>query len=136
MPREPHQPAGGCKEGTNVNRYLEVMSERRCFKCSVCTVHLPFDHFGRRPPYAPAFTFLEDAYSIKDPFSNSKANALVCVGSKCGSCKLDVCIAAKCSIFYSVRLCARCILDKKCGIKERLPKELGSQIGALELKPG
>mmetsp|Transcript_51100 Transcript_51100/g.102635 ORF Transcript_51100/g.102635 Transcript_51100/m.102635 type:complete len:130 (+) Transcript_51100:18-407(+) len=106
--------------------------DRSNLRCSVCQSVYPYDYFGRRPPYAPSYTFLEDAYLLKDPFTDAATNGVVCVGSRCGACATDVCASAECSIFYSSRLCARCINSEPYRLSEKLPRELGPQLKALK----
>jgi hypothetical protein len=106
--------------------------DRASITCSVCQASYPYDYFGRRPPFAPSFTFLEDSFLLKDPFSDAIANAVVCVGSRCGACWTTVCASPGCSIFYSVRMCAVCVNDEPHRLCEKLPSELGAQVKALK----
>ena len=120
---------------TDPNRNLMAV-RRRTLTCQICRGDYPIDYFGRRPPYAPAYTFLEDAYLLRDPFAELAANAVICVGGICGNCDQDVCAAPECSLFYSKRFCARCVHGSSNGEEPRslsrwFPKELSPQIGML-----
>lgn len=110
-------------------RRAEVL--RNNMKCSECILSYPYDYFGRRPPFAPDFTFLEESFLIKDPFSDLMANSVLCVGGVCGLCEQIVCSSQRCSLFYSVRICGKCVRGNIDNVKEKLPRELGSQVEAL-----
>ncbi|GAQ85900.1 hypothetical protein KFL_002600080 [Klebsormidium nitens] len=76
------------------------------FRCTQCALEVPFEHFGRRPPFGEGVVFLEDAYTRRDPFS-SKATPLF-LGGVCKICSKTVCRMQSCSIFYSSRFCVEC----------------------------
>lgn len=44
---------------------------------------------------------------MKDPFCPEPKP--LCLGGKCNLCNNDVCVSAKCSLFYTKRFCLPCI---------------------------
>lgn len=73
--------------------------ERERFVCSICSVAYPYDYHGRRPPFAPAFTFLEDVYVLRDPFVEQKTAPLP-LGGQCAVCHKAVCAAPEVRVMH------------------------------------
>jgi hypothetical protein len=94
----------------------------------MCRTQYPYDYHGIQPPYAPAYTYLEPVYTLQDPFSDARLNAVICVGGTCALCDNCICAASECSIFYSKRLCSRCVHQES---EVKLPKELEAQVAAM-----
>ena len=80
-----------------------------CFVCSQCGMEETYHYKGFRPPFARNFTFLEEGYIMKDPFSPPGRGKCLLLGSDCVKCGQSVCCASSCSIFYSQRFCANCL---------------------------
>ena len=76
---------------THTSAHPPTHPPAQVFACSNCTNRYPYDYFGRRPPLAPSFTYLEDVFVMRDPFVDQAANAPLVLGGVCGACDKRVC---------------------------------------------
>ncbi|ELT89552.1 hypothetical protein CAPTEDRAFT_102709 [Capitella teleta] len=77
------------------------------FVCSRCEFGTKYDYFGDKPKFAGNIMLMEEAYVMKDPFTED--NRCIILGSHCFSCKKSVCVSQDCSLFYSKRFCLLCV---------------------------
>lgn len=80
------------------------------FKCELCTLEEACEYFGKSPPWSPRTCLLEDSYIMRDPFSLPQKKQILILGAKCTLCQIDVCVGARCSLFFSKRFCKDCAL--------------------------
>lgn len=86
----------------------EQKNEGGLFTCYVCGMNEKYTYFGRRPKFAPDYSFLEDVYLLKDPFSSPNQKSFLFLGSHCCLCNKMVCQSQECSLFFSKRFCLNC----------------------------
>mmetsp|Transcript_3851 Transcript_3851/g.8680 ORF Transcript_3851/g.8680 Transcript_3851/m.8680 type:complete len:146 (+) Transcript_3851:118-555(+) len=77
------------------------------FSCCRCGFESHVDYHGRTPPFNRSIVFLEGVFLIRSPMGD--ANRPLCLGGTCVVCERQVCAAAKCSVFYTKRICADCL---------------------------
>jgi hypothetical protein len=88
---------------------LKEMSDNdNLFVCTKCGLSIKFDYFGKTPPFTKSLVIMEDAFVMKDPFSDVRNNCII-IGSRCVSCSQMVCVSQDCSIFYTKRFCVDCV---------------------------
>ncbi|XP_052681011.1 cysteine-rich DPF motif domain-containing protein 1-like [Crassostrea angulata] len=92
------------------------------FVCENCNFSVSFDYFGRKPPFARSYVLMEEAYVMKDPFSEERG--FITLGSSCNICRAKVCLSQNCSLFYTKRFCLRCV---KKNLKE-FPAEIKEEM--------
>lgn len=88
------------------------------FICNNCDFVVKFDYFGKTPSFAKSITILENAYLMKDPFTDE--NKCIILGSHCTICNHMICISQDCSLFYKSRFCLKCVGSNI----EEFPKEI------------
>nr|XP_022297187.1 cysteine-rich DPF motif domain-containing protein 1-like [Crassostrea virginica] len=100
------------------NADLDENEKKNVFVCNKCGFSVPYDYFGRKPPFSKAFVLMEEAYVMKDPFTEERG--FITLGSSCSICKSVVCLSQNCSLFYTKRFCVPCV---KKNLKE-FPAEI------------
>ena len=102
--------------------FQREMSKKTKFLCGTCGFLAKYDYFGRNPPFCKALVLLEEAYIIKDPFTDDR-KAIV-LGSHCSNCSKAVCVSTNCSLFYTKRFCKQCVKENI----EEFPLEVKEEI--------
>mmetsp|Transcript_4399 Transcript_4399/g.5920 ORF Transcript_4399/g.5920 Transcript_4399/m.5920 type:complete len:112 (-) Transcript_4399:175-510(-) len=82
------------------------MVEFQPFSCAVCAIEVNYEYFGKQPPYNSSIVFLEEGYFRRNPFSTDARPLFI--GGHCSICKIAVCAAPTCSLFYAKRFCVPC----------------------------
>lgn len=93
------------------------------FTCDNCKFSVKYDYFGKKPPFSKTTIVLEDAYIMRDPFTDE--SKCIILGSHCAICNRVLCVSQGCSIFYLKRFCLECVNANK----DQFPAEIN-----LELK--
>ena len=117
---------------------VAVLASTKRFTCAQCQFTAIYEYFGKTPKYSPrlmsvyisnpsptftdeAFSFLEDTYTVRDPFSPpDDIQRCIGLGSHCAVCNRTVCISTNCSLFYTRRFCRDCFLAHKAIFPEQL----------------
>lgn len=73
------------------------------------------------------FSFLEECFTIKDPFA---ADGALCVGSRCSLCSKKICVGKQCGLFYTKRFCIQCL---KTNISQ-FPNEIQQELARISSK--
>lgn len=95
------------------------------FNCSLCGMTSKFEYFGKKPPSAKNFVFIERVFCIQDPFGSK--NSVLAIGANCSECHKEVCMDRSCSIFYCKRFCGMCAKN----MKSKFPAEMHGEINRL-----
>ncbi|KAL5014732.1 hypothetical protein ScPMuIL_009002 [Solemya velum] len=98
------------------------------FVCENCNLSSSYTFFGKRPPFARSIVLLEEAYVLRDPFSED--GGILVLGGHCSVCSTPICRAQDCSLFYSKRFCVRCVLQNM----EEFPAEIQQEVTSRQLK--
>jgi len=110
------------EESKDIEDVAGKETEKREFKCLFCDFVVEYHYFGQKPPFTKDILLLEDCYIMKDPFSTS--GGFICVGGSCSLCRLNVCMSATCSMFYTKRFCLKCITENI----EEFPSEIKQEV--------
>ncbi|XP_064632463.1 cysteine-rich DPF motif domain-containing protein 1-like [Lineus longissimus] len=103
------------------------MSEpEKVFLCSLCNFSIKYDFFGNKPPFMKSLIVLEEAYFMKDPFSES--TKAVILGAHCSCCQQAVCVSQTCSLFYTKRFCLPCVRKNI----EEFPVEIQKEVAKIK----
>lgn len=78
------------------------------FTCESCNLTEKYDYKGKNPFFSKNVKFLEDCYTMKDPFSPPNKHQFLILGSDCEICSKTVCQDSGCSFFYEKRFCLNC----------------------------
>ncbi|XP_048743486.2 cysteine-rich DPF motif domain-containing protein 1-like isoform X1 [Ostrea edulis] len=92
---------------SNIEKEENSEKPKEIFVCQNCRFSVPYDYFGRRPPFSKSFVLMEEAFVMKDPFSAD--GGMITLGSNCSSCGAIVCLSQDCSLFYTKRFCLPCV---------------------------
>jgi len=74
------------------------------FECAICKTNYIYKNYSKYRNAKTQFCTLEEVYYMDDPFDKSSSMPFI-LGGKCTACFKSVCIAMKCSVFYTKRFC-------------------------------
>jgi len=63
---------------------------------------------------------------MDDPFDKSSSMPFI-LGGKCTACFKSVCIAMKCSVFYTKRFCTQCAENQIDAFPKEIVKEISTK---------
>ena len=96
------------------------------FTCNICHSIFAYQYYGDDPPFCSEVQLKEHAYVSRDPFTFQRQAFLV-LGGTCCICNADVCVASKCSMFYTQRFCLDCAREHQCKFPDEIQAELAKQ---------
>lgn len=95
-------------------------NEGGIFTCELCNLSENYNYKGKNPPFSKHIKFLEECYTMKDPFSPPDKHQFLIIGSNCTLCSKSVCQSTECSFFYEKRYCLPCALNNLTKFPEAL----------------